>query len=92
MSTVAERLWNKIPDSYKHCHTYNDFWGVYQKVFSSQTHQAVGKETGQTAHMERWYNTLHARGWLVLCVKPFLSPSQMLFIIWLPSGSSLSTI
>ncbi|MFN8457518.1 MAG: IS1 family transposase [Anaerolineae bacterium] len=57
----CRRLWNKIPDSYKHCHTYSDFWEAYQKVFSSQTHQAVGKETGQTAHMERWYNTLRQR-------------------------------
>lgn len=58
---TCRRLWNKIPDSYRHCHTYSDFWEAYQKVFSSQTHQAVGKETGQTAHMERWYNTLRQR-------------------------------
>jgi insertion element IS1 protein InsB len=58
---TCRRLWNKIPDSYKHCQTYSDFWEAYQKVFSQETHQAVGKETGQTAHMERWYNTLRQR-------------------------------
>jgi insertion element IS1 protein InsB len=28
---------------------------------ASQTHQCVGKETGQTAHVERWHNTLRQR-------------------------------
>jgi IS1 family transposase len=30
-------------------------------VFSSGTHQSVGKESGETAHMERWNNTLRQR-------------------------------
>jgi len=33
-------------------------WTAYEKVFPKETHQSVGKETGETAHMERWYNTL----------------------------------
>jgi len=58
---TCRRLWNKIPDTYRNCHTFSDFWDAYQKVFSKDTHQSVGKETGQTAHMERWYNTLRQR-------------------------------
>ena len=55
------RLWQAIPDEYKHCHTFSDFWTAYQHVFPAETHQCVGKETGETAHMERWNNTLRQR-------------------------------
>lgn len=55
------RLWNKIPSAYKSCQTYSDFWGAYEKVFSTKKHQSVGKETGETAHVERWNNTLRQR-------------------------------
>ena len=58
---TCRRLWNKIPESYRSCHSYSDFWAAYQKVFSSATHQSVGKESGQTAHVERWNNTLRQR-------------------------------
>jgi len=58
---TCRRLWNKIPDAYRNCRTFSDFWDAYQKVFSKDTHQSVGKETGQTAHMERWNNTLRQR-------------------------------
>ena len=58
---TCRRLWNKIPEGYRVCHSYSDFWAAYQKVFSSETHQAVGKESGQTAHVERWNNTLRQR-------------------------------
>jgi hypothetical protein len=39
----------------------SDFWEDYQKVFPSNTHQCVGKESGETAHVERWNNTLRQR-------------------------------
>ena len=58
---TCRRLWNKIPDEYRGCQSYSDFWGAYQQVFSTKTHQCVGKESGETAHMERWYNTLRQR-------------------------------
>ena len=58
---TCRRLWNKIPESYRHCLTFSDFWKAYETVFSKDTHQCVGKETGETAHMERWYNTLRQR-------------------------------
>jgi hypothetical protein len=35
-----------------------DFWTAYQGVIPSKQHRAVGKETGETAHMERLNNTL----------------------------------
>ncbi len=55
------RLWKEIPEEYKHCHTFSDCWHVYRYMFPVQTHRCVGKETGETAHMERWNNTLCQR-------------------------------
>ncbi len=59
--STCRQLWKRIPDSYRTSHTYSDFWDAYQKVFPEETHQSVGKETGQTAHIERWNNTLRQR-------------------------------
>ena len=55
------RLWGEIPTEYKHCYPFSDFWGAYQQVFSAETHRSVGKETGATAHVEWWNNTLRQR-------------------------------
>ena len=57
----CRELWKQIPESYKKCHSYSDFWDAYQKVFSSETHQSVGKESGETNHVERWNCTLRQR-------------------------------
>ena len=54
---TCHRLWQRIPETYRNCHSYSDFWKAYQAVFPAQSHQSVGKESGETAHMERWYNT-----------------------------------
>jgi IS1 family transposase len=56
-------LWHWIPKNYRHCRTFSDFWETYQSVFGllGRDHQSVGKETGQTAHVERWNNTLRQR-------------------------------
>jgi IS1 family transposase len=58
---TCRRLWNKIPQGYQACHSFSDFWKAYRQVFPQETHRCVGKETGETAHMERWYNTLRQR-------------------------------
>ena len=57
----CRKLWSRIPDAYKTCCSYSDFWATYQQVFSTATHQSVGKESGETAHVERWNNTLRQR-------------------------------
>jgi insertion element IS1 protein InsB len=51
---TCQKLWALIPESYRRCHTYSDFWAAYAKIFDEETHRSVGKETGETAHMERW--------------------------------------
>ena len=57
------RLWSWIPPASRHCATFSDFWEAYAPVFAalSSDHQAVGKQTGHTAHVERWNNTLRQR-------------------------------
>ena len=54
-------FWKNIPRKYWHCKTFSDFWEAYENVFCAGDHQMVGKETGQTAHIERWNNTLRQR-------------------------------
>jgi insertion element IS1 protein InsB len=57
----CRELWNRIPTAYKKCRSYSDFWEAYRNVFPRETHHCVGKESGQTAHVERWNNTLRQR-------------------------------
>jgi IS1 family transposase len=58
---TCRRLWQRIPPAFRHCTSYSDFWEAYATVFPRATHRCVGKATGQTAHQERWYNTLRQR-------------------------------
>ena len=58
---TCQRLWEAIPDSYRTGHGFTDFWAAYQAVIPEKQHTAVGKETGETAHVERWNNTLRQR-------------------------------
>jgi insertion element IS1 protein InsB len=54
-------LWRRIPRAYVRCHSFSDFWHAYQQVFDPGQHQSVGKDSGQTNHIERWFNTLRQR-------------------------------
>jgi insertion element IS1 protein InsB len=58
---TCQRLWEAIPAAYRRCRSYSDFLKAYQAVLPKRRHHAVGKDTGQTAHQERWYNTLRQR-------------------------------
>lgn len=58
---TCRRLWNRLPDGYRQAHCYTDFWEAYAKVLPQAQHTAVGKETGETAHVERWNLTLRQR-------------------------------
>jgi IS1 family transposase len=50
-------LWGAIPEAYRAGHCFTDFWSAYQAGIPEEQHTAVGKETGETAHVERWNNT-----------------------------------
>lgn len=54
------KLKASIPENYTNLKTYSDFWDAYKTVFT-EDHQSIGKETGQTNHIERWNNTLRQR-------------------------------
>ncbi len=43
-----------LPGVYRQCAVaYTDFWESYKTVIPSKRHRPVGKETGQTNHIER---------------------------------------
>lgn len=55
------KFWSLVPEHYRKCQTFSDFWGAYAAVIDNGNHQMVGKESGETAHVERWNNTLRQR-------------------------------
>ena len=74
----CRRLWEAIPQAYRTGHCSTDFWAAYQAVIPEKQHTAVGKETGATAPVERWNNTLRQR--LARFVRKTLSFSKSLFL------------
>jgi len=61
-SSVAScrRPWRTLPPDYQRCVSCSDFWRAFQ-CLPAATHHLVGKETGETAHIERRNNTLRPR-------------------------------
>ena len=57
----CQQLWQRVPLEYSACPLYTDAWQTYPDVLPSGQHHPVGKETGETAHVERWNNTLRQR-------------------------------
>lgn len=57
----CRHLWRRIPRVYTRCCSFSDFWEAYQRIFATDRHQSVGKDSGQTNHIERWFNTLRQR-------------------------------
>jgi insertion element IS1 protein InsB len=55
------KLWRAVPQVYRQGTCYTDFWSAYQAVIPDEQHEPVGKETGETAHVERFNNTLRQR-------------------------------
>ncbi len=53
---TCQRLWEAIPQAYRQGHCFTDFLRVYASVIPEEQHTPVGKETGETAHVERWNN------------------------------------
>ncbi len=58
---TCQKLWERIPAAYRSGHCFSDFWDAYSVVIPPEQHTAAGKETGLTAHVERWNNTLRQR-------------------------------
>jgi insertion element IS1 protein InsB len=73
----CREFWNRIPQAYRGGHSFSDLWDAYQKVCATGHHHSVGKESGETAHVERWNLTLRQR--LARFVRKTLSFSQLDF-------------
>ncbi len=58
---TCHRLWERIPAAYRSGLCCTDLWAAYASVIPQEQHVAVGKESGLTAHVERWNNTLRQR-------------------------------
>jgi IS1 family transposase len=58
---ACQQLWQRIPAEYAACPMYSDAWLAYPAVLPAHQHHIVSKQTGETAHQERWYNTLRRR-------------------------------
>ncbi len=58
---TCRHLWAAIPEVFRRAHCYTDFWAAYSSVLPAAQHTAVGKESGETAHIERWNLTLRQR-------------------------------
>src|SRR5437899_985819 len=56
------RLWQALADGSKPCHPFSDCWHASQDMFLAETPPGGGKETGQTAQMERGNTTF--RQWV----------------------------
>jgi len=57
----SRAFWNLIPENYRKCRSFSDFWEAYSTVKDTDRHQMAGKEIGETCHVERWNNTLRQR-------------------------------
>ena len=58
---TMKRLTGKIPLDYLKCCSYSDLWKSYRVLLSKGNHQMVDKQSGETAHIERWNCTLRQR-------------------------------
>lgn len=61
-ATTAHKLWQAIPEAYKHCSVFIDEFNVYPLIVPPEHQHPVHKGSGLTNHQERWFNTL--RQWL----------------------------
>jgi insertion element IS1 protein InsB len=58
----ARKLWASLPPIYRQSAVaYTDFWEAYAAILPSKRHRPVGKESGETNHIERFNNTLRQR-------------------------------
>jgi insertion element IS1 protein InsB len=59
---TARYLWEALPDEYRDgAIVCTDFLAQYKAVVPEDRHAAAGKETGLTAHVERFWLTLRQR-------------------------------
>lgn len=60
-ATTARQLWERLPARYRRALAYTDGWEPDAAVIPAHHHRACPKRDGQTAHVERWNNTVRQR-------------------------------
>lgn len=74
---TCRAMWQSLPPDYrKRARLYSDFWESYANVLPSKRLRQVGKDSGETAHIERLNNTL--RQFCANLVRKTLSFSKQL--------------
>ncbi|MEO1441569.1 MAG: IS1 family transposase [Chloroflexota bacterium] len=58
---AAQQLWQRLEYPYTLCPMYTDHYRAYHGVLPEHLHWAKDKQSGATAHIERWNNTLRQR-------------------------------
>lgn len=58
---TCKLLWSRVPRGYRYKRCFTDFYEAYCTVVPERHHFAVGKEEGQTNHIERFNLTLRRR-------------------------------
>jgi IS1 family transposase len=59
---TCKKLWLSLPPDYrKRAVIYTDYWKSYGNILPSKRLHQVGKRSGETAHIERFNNTLRQR-------------------------------
>jgi insertion element IS1 protein InsB len=58
---TCRQLWNAIPALFKQGICFTDFWEAYRAIIPDDYHQAVGKSSGLTNHVERFNLTIRQR-------------------------------
>ena len=74
----CKKLWKRIPYSYRGKRSFSDFWESYKHIFDPNLHKCVGKETGETNHVERLFCTV--RQWLQRVSRKTLAFSKVLYM------------
>ena len=54
----CRKLWKIIPDFYRGKRSVSDFGESYKHIFDPKFHKCLGKETGETNHVERLFGTI----------------------------------
>jgi len=89
---TCQKLWERIPESYRRSHCYSDFWEAYAKVLPATQHTAGGKESGETAHVERWNKRVRTSAGRASSERLYRSPSQIRCTRYVYDYSFIATI
>jgi hypothetical protein len=49
---TCRALWEWVPEAYRKCRGFSDFWKTYAAVLPEKTYRSVGKETGKAARFQ----------------------------------------